>query len=231
MPVKIITDGQIVHRLSGKASTGSDKTVMLGYATVEPAGSVLQDDEVSDDFLELVKDGEVSGAEYYSDEEEAREAETPASPEAQQPQNDQSLNPGRGEPEQDPGQDYQDDPSFDPDQHVVVAGARLPQDGVAGGGRARPGGRGRRPEPQRHRQLQRPRLVRGLIELLTAGPGETVTIAQSEIPTGQVVGYQVMKAASGSVAIGRTTTASSSARPGQVTTWLRSSLQSRSTST
>jgi hypothetical protein len=42
--------------------------------------------------------------------------------------------------------------------------------------------------------------------LLTAGPGETVTIAQSEIPTGQVVGYQVIKAVSGSVAIGRTTT-------------------------
>jgi hypothetical protein len=42
--------------------------------------------------------------------------------------------------------------------------------------------------------------------LLTAGPGETVTIAQSGIPTGQVVGYQVIKAVSGSVAIGRTTT-------------------------
>lgn len=42
--------------------------------------------------------------------------------------------------------------------------------------------------------------------MLTAGPGEVITIAQSGIPTGQDVGYQVIKAVSGSVAIGRTST-------------------------
>jgi hypothetical protein len=42
--------------------------------------------------------------------------------------------------------------------------------------------------------------------MVTVGPGEAVTIVQSGIPTGQTVGYQVVKAATGSVAIGRTTT-------------------------
>lgn len=40
----------------------------------------------------------------------------------------------------------------------------------------------------------------------TANPGQTITISESGIPTGQAVGYQVIKAASGTVAIGRTTT-------------------------
>lgn len=40
--------------------------------------------------------------------------------------------------------------------------------------------------------------------MFEAGPGETITITQSGIPTGQSVGYQVIKAATGSVAIGRT---------------------------
>lgn len=42
--------------------------------------------------------------------------------------------------------------------------------------------------------------------MVTVGPGETITISQSGIPTAQVVGYQVIKAATGAVAIGRTTT-------------------------
>jgi hypothetical protein len=41
--------------------------------------------------------------------------------------------------------------------------------------------------------------------MITAGPGETITITQSGLPTGRVVGYQVIKAASGTIAIGRTT--------------------------
>lgn len=41
--------------------------------------------------------------------------------------------------------------------------------------------------------------------MFSVGPGETITIAQSGIPTGQTVGYQVMKAASGSISIARTT--------------------------
>jgi hypothetical protein len=58
---------------------------MLGYATVETGRRVLQDDEVSEDFLQLVKDGEVSGAEFYSDEKEAREAECPRRPRPSSP--------------------------------------------------------------------------------------------------------------------------------------------------
>jgi hypothetical protein len=38
------------------------------------------------------------------------------------------------------------------------------------------------------------------------GPGETITIVQSGIPTGEDVGYRVTKAVTGAVAIGRTTT-------------------------
>lgn len=38
------------------------------------------------------------------------------------------------------------------------------------------------------------------------GPGETLTITQSGIPTGRSVGLQLIKAASGSVALGRSTT-------------------------
>jgi S-adenosylmethionine synthetase len=86
MPIKVITDGQIVHRLGGSASLGAgDRKVMLGYATVETAGAVLQDEEVSEEFLQLVKDGEVSGAEFYGDEKEAREADVPASPRLSSP--------------------------------------------------------------------------------------------------------------------------------------------------
>jgi hypothetical protein len=40
----------------------------------------------------------------------------------------------------------------------------------------------------------------------TVGPGETITVVQSGIPTGQSVGYRVTKAVTGAVAIGRTTT-------------------------
>lgn len=39
----------------------------------------------------------------------------------------------------------------------------------------------------------------------TVGPGETITISQSGIPTGESVGVQVVKAATGSIAIGRST--------------------------
>lgn len=41
--------------------------------------------------------------------------------------------------------------------------------------------------------------------MFSVGPGETITIAQSGIPTGQTVGFQVIKAASGSVSVARTT--------------------------
>lgn len=41
--------------------------------------------------------------------------------------------------------------------------------------------------------------------MLTAGPGQSITVSQSGLPTGASVGYQVIKAASGTVAIGRTT--------------------------
>jgi len=40
----------------------------------------------------------------------------------------------------------------------------------------------------------------------TVGPGETITVSQSGIPTGKVAHVQVIKAATGSVALGRTTT-------------------------
>lgn len=127
MPIKVNRDGQIVHRLAGSASVGNDKTVMLGYATVEQAGAVIKDDEVSDDFLKLVKDGEVDGVEYFGSEKAARESETPGSPEAQQPQSDQDLNPGRGgddtsdddgDEAEAPTVEYADDPDYDPDQHT-----------------------------------------------------------------------------------------------------------------
>ena len=41
--------------------------------------------------------------------------------------------------------------------------------------------------------------------MLQAAPGSTITISQSGIPTGQVVGVQVQKAATGSIAVGRFT--------------------------
>lgn len=41
--------------------------------------------------------------------------------------------------------------------------------------------------------------------MIIAGPGEAVTLSVDGIPTGEVVGYQVMKAATGTVAVGRTT--------------------------
>lgn len=41
--------------------------------------------------------------------------------------------------------------------------------------------------------------------MLTAGPGQIITISQSGLPTGVSVGYQVVKAATSAVAIGRTT--------------------------
>lgn len=137
MTIRVIADGQIVHRLVGTASIGSDKTVRLGYATVEPAGTTIEDDEVSEDFLALVKDGQVTGVEYYSSEDDGPDEPepVPASPEAVPPQNDQSLNPAHDEPEQrqeaderagagsdgEPGSGqeptYSDDPDYEPDRY------------------------------------------------------------------------------------------------------------------
>lgn len=42
--------------------------------------------------------------------------------------------------------------------------------------------------------------------MLTAGPGQTITLSQDGLPSSASVGYQVVKAATGTVAIGRTTT-------------------------
>src|SRR4051794_39173519 len=42
--------------------------------------------------------------------------------------------------------------------------------------------------------------------MVTVAPGETLTIAQSGIPTGRTVGVQLIKAATGAVALGRSTT-------------------------
>jgi hypothetical protein len=78
MPVKVIKDGQMVERLSGDASLGlGDRKVRVGYTTIEYAGAILADDQVDDQLLELVKDGEVPGLAYFDDEDEAREAGEP----------------------------------------------------------------------------------------------------------------------------------------------------------
>lgn len=42
--------------------------------------------------------------------------------------------------------------------------------------------------------------------MLTAGPGQTITISQDDLPTGLDVGFQVIKAATGAIVVGRSTT-------------------------
>jgi hypothetical protein len=125
-PILITRDGQMVTRLAGNATVGTGKRVRLGYSTVETAGSLVHDDEVSERFLERVKNGEVAGARWFENDERARQEPLGATPEAQQPQNDQPLKPGgdtgdggSGEAgEAGEGVQYQDDPDYDPEDHI-----------------------------------------------------------------------------------------------------------------
>lgn len=127
-PVQVTLDGQMVSRFGSKAPLGrSGKVQRVGYSTIEMAGAVLDDDALDDYFLQQVKDGRVAGARYIETEQEGTPpvVDPPAdSPEAQPPQNDQALNPGRDETDgsmpavEESAPEYLDDPEFDPDDHV-----------------------------------------------------------------------------------------------------------------
>jgi hypothetical protein len=122
-PVKVTRDGKLVNRIGGEAAVGlAGRKVVVGFSSIHTAGTVLRDEEVAPELLELVKDGEVRGLDYYEDEEEARSAPIPGSPEAQPPQNEPELNPANdGGGDGDDGSEAGQDDLFDPDQHNQAA--------------------------------------------------------------------------------------------------------------
>jgi hypothetical protein len=69
MPVRVNRDGQIVERVSGYADIGaSGRKVSLGSSEVMTLGTVLNDDQIADYLLEMVKNGECPGLTYLSEE-------------------------------------------------------------------------------------------------------------------------------------------------------------------
>lgn len=119
-PVRVITDGQIVDRSAGDAAIGNTgRSIALGFSRVEMAGAIIPDDEVDRGLLELVKSGDgPAGLVYFESEEDAEAQPVELSPEAQAPQNDQDLDPGRDNDGSGQESAYKDDPAYDPDKHV-----------------------------------------------------------------------------------------------------------------
>jgi hypothetical protein len=69
MPIRVLKDGQMVDRLGGYSGIGpSGKKTYSGFTTVEHANTVLQDEEVAEHLLELVKAGGHPGLVYVADE-------------------------------------------------------------------------------------------------------------------------------------------------------------------
>jgi len=99
MSIQVTRDGQIVPIWQGLAPVAG-RDVPLGYSEVFLAGAELQDEQVTEDLLELVKKGEVPGLRHFS-------GDAPALDALPVPDKDS----GRG-------------PAFDPDRAAEVAEER-----------------------------------------------------------------------------------------------------------
>jgi len=86
MSVRVTRAGQMVDRVYGDGSIGpTDRRVSLGYSTVEDEGTVLRDDEVSEDLLARVKAGEVPGLAYLAEDDESSDGDEEADAESTPP--------------------------------------------------------------------------------------------------------------------------------------------------